>query len=696
MNAYKYLNSRLGKTIELLKKAYLSDRHICFLVCSEPEFITEVINSASLFPNNKASEKSTTEPYVKFVNDGNFIKSSLRSSNDKNSDNQPIDRPQLFVYKKIYDKNKKLNEDIDLPLDSLINYVDHTTTMSHCNYELSASERQKLTNLKDSLILIPVNSRPQIPSYIKPYSETIVVPFMDEYEFKEYVSLYLKDTEKAETTINHNGYIFLKNEEFLTGLYHNMRGLNATQIKMILRKNQLQFGRLYMENPNKKQKELFEDLKRNIRKEFERIIETSRALTLEGSSTNEPAGLKNMTIWLDKHKRQVSEPHAFRRFILEAPKGLLVSGIPGTGKSMMAKYIAGCFGLSLVRLDFGNLGGGLVGESEKNMDNALSMIEAISPCVLWVDEMEKAFSGSKGNSGHETTKRLIGKFLTWMQEKGDKGVSCFVFATANDISQMPPEMFRSGRFDEKFFTFMPTAEECGEIFHSIIKKECEDYEKINANNIQAKPLFNKDVINKELFIKLINSDICLPEFKNDLDYRKVNRLNKFFIGADIAQVIKKAKNLYLICTPYNSIENKEINNSEDIKRIRKVESSKDATFDSDKFIECLKIAIKEIKSYGETNLDDIAKCYAQLAVNNFSNASSGCILPFEGYDELSYISKKKDEDIYIYDLNRNNKDGETEHYKKNLGHNYDKCLYIIVRNAINQLAEEIIRKRRGL
>ena len=176
MNAYKYLNSRLGKTIELLKKAYLSDRHICFLVCSEPEFITEVINSASLFPNNKESGNSTTETYVKFFNNDTFVTSPLKNLN--------IDRPHLFIYKKIYGQNKKLNEDIDLPLDSLINYIDHTTSLSLCNYNSSPADRQKLAHLKDSLILIPLKSKPQIPSYIKPYSETIVVPFMDEYEFK--------------------------------------------------------------------------------------------------------------------------------------------------------------------------------------------------------------------------------------------------------------------------------------------------------------------------------------------------------------------------------------------------------------------------------------------------------------------------------------------------------------------------------
>lgn len=688
MNALKYLNSRLGKTIEQIKKAYLSDKHICFIVCSEPEFIEEIIGSGAFFPNNKPS-KTDSGASVKFVEGDSFIKSSLAKSDT--NDSQEIERPQLFIYNSSpYYFNDKISEDIHLPLQSLTNYVNHITTLTNCNFKLTIGQKKRLTCLKESMILIPVKSKPQIPTYIEPYSETIVVPFMGEHEFKEFVSLYLEETENAQTKINIDGYKFLNNEDYLTKLYHNMRGLNATQIRTILRKNQMQFGRIYLEETDDKYEVLLGDLIRNIRKEFERLIETSRALSLEGTSSNEPAGLSNLTKWLRKHKEQVASPHKFSKYILEAPKGLLVSGIPGTGKSLMAKYIAGCFGLSLVKLDFGNLGGGLVGESEKNMDNALNLIEAISPCVLWVDEMEKAFSGSKGNSGHETTKRLIGKFLTWMQEKGEKGVSCFVFATANDISQMPPEMFRSGRFDDKFFTFMPTSEECAKIFASIINGQCNKYRKRESKNLQAKPLFNSKKINESLFKELINDkDLCLVGFPKGLNDRNVNRLNKFFIGADIDQLIKQAKNLYLLS---NSSEYSEADNSIEIDYIKRTVSSDDAVFDSNRFIACLKVALKEIKTYGETNLDDIAKCYAQLAVNNFNNASSNFVLPFEGYDELSFLAKKANDEVYLYDLDRINEGKEKSHYST-LKYDYDRCLYIIVRNTINQLAKEIVRRR---
>lgn len=677
MNALKYLNSRLGKTIEQLKKAYLSDKHICFLVCSEPEFIEKLIDSGSFFPNIKPRQTDSGAS-IRFVEGDDFIESFLFKS-DTNY-NQEIERPQLYVYNcSPHYVNDKVSEDVHLPLRSLTNYVNHISTLTNSNFELTTGQKKRLAYIKESLILIPVKSKPQVPTYIEPYSETIAVPFMNEPEFKEYVSLYLEETENAETSINSDGYKNLGNEDYLTKLYHSMRGLNATQIRTVLRKNQIQLGHIYLKKNDDNYEMLLGNLLQNIRKEFENLIETSRALSLEEASLNEPAGLSNLTKWLRQHKEQVSSPHKFAKYILETPKGLLVSGIPGTGKSMMAGYIAGYFGLSLVKLDFGNLGGKFVGQSEKNMDNALNLIEAISPCVLWVDEMEKAFSSSKGDSGNETTKRMIGKFLTWMQEKGKKGISCFIFATTNDISQMPPEMFRSGRFDDKFFTFMPTAEECAEIFESIICGQCKKYRTRTLKNLQAKPLFNNQKINKDLFLKLLDDkELCLAGFPvSNCKYRNVNHLNKFFTGADIDQLIKEAKNLYLL--NYSGANSNA--------------PSDDAEFDSNGFAECLKAALKEIKTYGETNLEDIAKSYAQLAVNNFNNASSDCILPFGGYDELPILTKKADEVVDLYDLNRVGKNREESHYET-LKHDYDKCLYVMVRNTVNQLAGEIVRRRR--
>lgn len=661
MNAAKYLNSRLGKTIEQIKKAYVSDKHICFLVCSEPEFLEELISSASFFPNLKQS-KDRTIVNVKFVDADDFITGQWKIQNDK-QDKQEIDRPMLYVYLQACTMHPS-----KLPIPALVNYVNHITSLNSCNVNLTKGQEKKITYLQESLIVIPVSAKPDIPTYIEPYSVTIEVPFMAENEFKEYVSTYLAKTEGA-NLITDGDYSFVQNGDYLKRLYRQMLCLNAAQIKTILGRCQIALGRIYYERDNQ-----FEDkikkLISNIKHEFAQLINTSRALTLEEPSPEEPAGLTNIVKWIDNHKSQVSSPEMYEQYMMNAPKGLLISGIPGSGKSMMAKYVANALGLSLLKFDFGNVGGMYVGESEKNMDEALELIEAFSPCVLWIDEIEKAFAGMNDNS-HETSKRNIGKFLTWLQER----CSCFVFATSNDVSKMPPELFRSGRFDDKFFTFMPSAKECVEIFQSTLKYQNKQHKERECNNNQYKPLFNIAQTTKAFARLIKDRQLCLKGFPEEgLSDRGVNRRNKFFTGADINQLINIAKKLYI--------------------QSDSIYIGADAIFNVERFENCLKEALKRIKTYGETNLEQIAKCYSQLASNNFNSASKEMLLPFEGYGKLDYIIGKANKDadeeqVFLYDYNRIGDKSEEKYYNE-LESDYDKCLYVIVRNTINALADKII------
>ena len=147
-------------------------------------------------------------------------------------------------------------------------------------------------------------------------------------------------------------------------------------------------------------------------------------------------------------------------------RGLALIGIPGTGKSLCAKVTAGLWKLPLLRLDMGAVFGGILGSSERNIREAIQISEIIAPCVLWVDEIEKAFAGSGGDSG--TASRVLGTFLTWMQERSRP---VFVFATANNIEHLPPEFLRKGRFDEVFFLDLPTDEERQAILEVHLKRK---------------------------------------------------------------------------------------------------------------------------------------------------------------------------------------------------------------------------------
>ncbi|MCL1818645.1 MAG: AAA family ATPase, partial [Spirochaetaceae bacterium] len=184
--------------------------------------------------------------------------------------------------------------------------------------------------------------------------------------------------------------------------------------------------------------------------EKEQIIRKSGVLEYYPAQENmrEVGGLDELKKWLAKRGKAFTEEA--RAFGLPEPRGILLLGIPGCGKSLTAKAIAGLWQLPLLKLDVGKVFSSYVGSSEENVRRAIKTAESIAPCILWLDEMEKGFSGlgSSGMSDGGTTARVFGTFLTWLQEKI---TPVFVVATSNNVSQLPPELLRKGRFDEIFF-----------------------------------------------------------------------------------------------------------------------------------------------------------------------------------------------------------------------------------------------------
>lgn len=187
-----------------------------------------------------------------------------------------------------------------------------------------------------------------------------------------------------------------------------------------------------------------------------------------GSTLDAIGGLENLKAWLIQRSEAFTE--RARVYGLPVPKGMLVLGVPGTGKSLTAKATASVFGVPLLKLDAGRLFGGLVGQSEANVRSVIQTAEAISPCVLWIDEIEKGFGGVGGSGGSTdggTSARVFGTMLNWLQ---DKTAPVFVVATANDISKLPPEMLRKGRWDELWFVDLPDTRERAAIWDIVIEK----------------------------------------------------------------------------------------------------------------------------------------------------------------------------------------------------------------------------------
>jgi ATP-dependent 26S proteasome regulatory subunit len=210
--------------------------------------------------------------------------------------------------------------------------------------------------------------------------------------------------------------------------------------------------------------------------EKKQIIRKSRALEFyEAQSTFDSiGGLEPLKSWLKTRGGAFSE--RAREYGLPSPRGVLLLGVPGCGKSLTARAIGAAWNLPLLRFDVGSVFGKYVGESEANLRRALAAAEAVAPCVLWIDEMEKAFSASRGDDGG-TALRILGGFLSWLQ---DKKSDVFVVATANSVEALPPELLRRGRLDEIFFVDLPGAVERAEIFRIHLRKRGRDPEPLGV------------------------------------------------------------------------------------------------------------------------------------------------------------------------------------------------------------------------
>ncbi len=256
------------------------------------------------------------------------------------------------------------------------------------------------------------------------------------------------------------------NQEQINEIVKSAKGLTADQFRDCIALSLIKNGNIGIKTLD----EVLENKKQIIRKRG--ILEYID----ESVSMTEVGGLDNIKDWI--RKRQKAFMPAAREKGLPEPKAILVFGVPGTGKSLVAKAISSVWRRPILRFDIGRVFGSFVGESDRNLREALATAESVAPCILWIDELEKAFAGASG--GHETTVRVLGNFLTWMQEKQSE---IFIVATANDITQLPAEYLRKGRFDELFFVGLPNRRELKEIIEIQLKKYKLNVHDFNINNL---------------------------------------------------------------------------------------------------------------------------------------------------------------------------------------------------------------------
>jgi len=284
----------------------------------------------------------------------------------------------------------------------------------------------------------------EIPEAAQPHTAVVSVRGPEPAEFRDLVKHICRDLQpRMSVTID-------LTSENMNRLVANLKGLTLMEAEKVLTRAMIEDGKLDAQ-----------DIEAVIRQK-KMIVEREGLLEFMPTDTGfaDIADLAGLKAWLAKRKCIMTDPDGATRFGLPFPKGILLLGVPGSGKSLCAKAVAAEWGLPLLKMDPSRLYNKYIGESEKNYRRAMETAERLSPVVLWIDEIEKAFPPGGGDDSG-VSQRVLGSFLTWLQErKGD----VFVAATANDIDRLPPPLLRKGRFDEIFFVDLPAREVRREIF----------------------------------------------------------------------------------------------------------------------------------------------------------------------------------------------------------------------------------------
>jgi SpoVK/Ycf46/Vps4 family AAA+-type ATPase len=316
------------------------------------------------------------------------------------------------------------------------------------NFLKDLSIIRKLKNLSKTLKTQPKNiiilsNEVNIPETLKEFITFVEFPLPSRSEI-------LEELNRLTGSLQQN----IANDD-LSNLANACQGLSLERIRRVLSKVIAQYGEINADSIN-----LILEEKKQIIKQTE-LLE----FCLADKKISDVGGLDRFKAWLELRSQTFSQEA--RDYGLPYPKGVLLVGVQGTGKSLAAKTIANEWKLPLLRLDFGRLFASLVGQSESRVRKMIQLVENLSPCILWVDEIDKAFAGAQGNGDSGTTSRVLATFITWLSEKTSP---VFVVATANNIEYIPPEIIRKGRFDEVFFLALPTQEERKAIFEVHINK----------------------------------------------------------------------------------------------------------------------------------------------------------------------------------------------------------------------------------
>ena len=389
--------------------------------------------------------------------------------------------------------------------------------------------------------IIVVSENETVPKELEKFTSILDTPNMTKEEIEEYI-LKFSETNNVKLDKKDIGEVSI-----------SLKGLTKLEIDHVLN--------MIIES----KKNISISGREIIIKEKGQIIKKSSILEIIDfkERIEDIGGLEGLKEWLHSKAQIFRRLDEAKKFGVDTPKGVLLVGMPGCGKSLAAKASARLFNVPLLRLDIGRLLGKYVGESEHNMRVALKTAESISPCILWIDEIEKAFAGIDQSGGaSDITKRLFGQFLTWLQEKEN---TVFVVATANDITAFPPEFLRKGRFDEVFFIDFPNEEERERIFEIHLEKR--------------------------------------GKLTENIDVSRLAEETEGYCGADIEEIVKNAVENIFILETQNEKE-KEVTTQDLIEAVKNIDSLTNILSDK---IEVLKKSYKKFKVKSASKKQGIGK-----------------------------------------------------------------------------------------
>ena len=453
-------------------------------------------------------------------------------------ENKEIIDDSLTSFEKIFNhlRHEDLENNLILIKDAKLGLENNSVALARLKYLLD-----QLNFYKGECAVILQSADVYLPNEIEPLVTLLELPLPDQNQIQAVL--------KQEKIAN----------ELTDRLTTALSGLNELDIQQLLNLLKNKYGELTVEN----EKVILAE----IQQQKEQILAKSGVLEMVkvNEEIEDIGGLEKLKAWLQDQSYIVKNLQAAKEFGVKAPKGTLIAGMPGCGKSLTAKAAAALFQQPLLRLDIGSLLGKYVGESETNMRKALAMAESISPCVLWVDELEKAFVGMSGNNASEVSSRLLGYFLTWLQEKT---APVFIIATANDITALPPELLRKGRFDEIFYVGFPTKKERKKIIEihltkakqdasqfdiEELAKECRDYAGADIENaifdaVKKAFIDNDKILTQDLLLEAIRKTTPLRKTLKDKVSEYEKKFDELYLspasendGLSIAQMVKMAK-----------------------------------------------------------------------------------------------------------------------------------------------------------